>query len=281
MKTSEEIKELVKEKYSQIAVQDPSLNEASCCGVDGCATIDYSIFSENYTDLKGYLASADLKLGCGMPVEYAGISEGDTVVDLGSGAGNDVFIARALTGETGEVIGIDMTPVMIEKAKENAKAIGLKNVKFRLGEIEDLPMANGKADVVISNCVLNLVPDKEKAFAEVYRILKPGGHFCISDVVLRGELPAKIREAGEMYAGCVAGALQKRDYMGIVHDQGFQGVSVKAEKEIVIPDEILLNYMNQAEVDAFRASGTGIYSITVYAEKVAEVGCCEPGSGCC
>jgi SAM-dependent methyltransferase len=281
MKTSEEIKELVKEKYSEIATQDPSLNAASCCGMDGCATIDYSIFSEDYADLEGYLASADLQLGCGMPVEYAGISKGDTVVDLGSGAGNDVFIARALAGETGEVIGIDMTPTMIEKAKANAKEIGLKNVKFRLGEIEDLPMANGKADVVISNCVLNLVPDKEKAFAEVHRVLKPGGHFCISDVVLKGELPAKIREAGEMYAGCVAGALQKRDYMGIVHDQGFQNVSIKAEKEIVVPDEILLKYMNQADLDAFRASGTGIYSITVYADKVADEACCDPASGCC
>ncbi|MEM0996396.1 MAG: arsenite methyltransferase [Bacteroidota bacterium] len=280
MKTAEEIKTMVREKYGEIAEQDPALNAASCCGVDGCATLDYSIFSEDYSDLEGYLASADLKLGCGMPVEHARIAKGHTVVDLGSGAGNDVFVARALVGEEGMVIGVDMTPTMIDKARANAQELGLKNVRFRLGEIEDLPMAGGRADVVISNCVLNLVPDKQQAFAEVHRVLRGGGHFCISDVVLKGDLPPQIRETGEMYAGCVAGAMQKSDYLGIVHEAGFQRVSVMAEKEVVIPDEILLNYMTAEELAAFRQSSTGIFSITVYAEKPGQPSC-DPNGGCC
>lgn len=281
MNNPEEIKTLVREKYAEIANQDPSLNAASCCGVGGCSTIDYSIFADDYTNTAGYVASADLKLGCGMPVGFAKIRQGDTVVDLGSGAGNDCFVARAQTGPEGTVIGVDMTPAMINKAIENAEKHGLSNVKFRLGEIEDLPMAANKADVVISNCVLNLVPNKEKAFAEVYRVLKPGGHFAISDVVLKGELPENIRKAGEMYAGCVSGAIQKRDYLGIVHDLGFQQVSVLEEKVIALPDEILSEYLSPDQIKAFRASNTGIFSITVYAEKPADSACCTPGSGCC
>lgn len=276
----ETIKEMVREKYGQIAVQDSSLNAASCCGVDGCATIDYSIFSEDYSQLEGYLKDADLQLGCGMPVEYAAISKGNTVVDLGSGAGNDAFVARAFTGAEGEVIGIDMTEEMIQKSRENAAKIGLGNVKFRMGDIEDLPLAGNRADVVISNCVLNLVPDKEKAYEEVFRVLKPGGHFCISDVVLKGDLPEGLKNAAEMYAGCVSGAIQKSAYMGIVHEKGFSNVSVKAEKEVILPDEILSNYLNPADLETFRNSNVGIYSITVYGEK-SSAACCEPNAGCC
>lgn len=279
MENSEKTKEMVREKYAEIALQSPEFNAVSCCGVNGCTTLDYSIFSEDYSSLKGYLEAADLKLGCGMPVEFAKISEGDTVVDLGSGAGNDAFVARAFVGEFGEVIGIDMTPAMVEKAKALAADLKLDNVRFRLGDIENMPMAAAKADVVISNCVLNLVPDKEKAFSEVYRILKPGGHFCISDVVLKGDLPDTIREAAEMYAGCVSGALQKRDYMGIIHEQGFQNVSIKTEKQIDLPDEVLLKYLDADGLAGFRKSGAGVYSITVYGEK--EKTCCNEGSGCC
>ncbi len=280
MENSEKIKELVREKYGQIATQDPELNATSCCGVDGCTTIDYSIFSEDYSGLEGYVKSADLKLGCGMPVKYAGISRGDTVLDLGSGAGNDAFVSRVLTGEGGEVIGVDMTEKMIELSRQHAKSLGLKNVQFRLGDIEDLPLAGDRVDVVISNCVLNLVPSKRKAFAEIFRVLRPGGHFAISDVVLKGELPIEIREAAEMYAGCVAGALQRSDYLGIVHDTGFQSVSIKAEKEITIPDEILLNYMDEDGLKAFKESETGIYSITVTGFKEANA-CCDPNGNCC
>lgn len=280
MENSEKIKELVREKYGQIATQDPELNATSCCGVDGCTTIDYSIFSEDYSGLEGYVKSADLKLGCGMPVKYAGISRGDTVLDLGSGAGNDAFVSRVLTGEGGEVIGVDMTEKMIELSRQHVKSLGLKNVQFRLGDIEDLPLAGDRVDVVISNCVLNLVPSKRKAFAEIFRVLRPGGHFAISDVVLKGELPIEIREAAEMYAGCVAGALQRSDYLGIVHDTGFQSVSIKAEKEITIPDEILLNYMDEDGLKAFKESETGIYSITVTGFKEANA-CCDPNGNCC
>lgn len=279
MENSELTKQLVREKYAEIALQSPELNAASCCGVNGCSTIDYSIFAEDYTNLSGYLEAADLKLGCGIPVEHAHIKEGDTVVDLGSGAGNDAFVARAFVGPLGEVIGIDMTPAMIEKSKALAAELKLDNVRFRLGDIEAMPLAASKADVVISNCVLNLVPDKQKAFSEVMRILKPGGHFCISDVVLKGNLPVSIREAAEMYAGCVSGALQKHEYMGIIHDLGFSAVTIKTEKQIDLPDEILLKYLDEKELADFRASGSGIFSITVYAEKAKT--CCTAGSGCC
>lgn len=281
MKNSEQIKEMVREKYGQIATQNPELNAASCCGVDGCETIDYSIFSEDYTSLEGYVKSADLKLGCGMPVEYAGIKKGNTVLDLGSGAGNDAFVSRVLVGEEGEVIGVDMTEKMIELSRKHASDLGLKNVRFRHGDIEDLPLAGNRVDVAISNCVLNLVPNKAKAFSEVFRVLRPGGHFAISDVVLKGDLPNELREAAEMYAGCVSGALQKSDYLGIIHETGFQCVSVKAEKEINVPDEILLNYMDEAGLKAFKESGTGIYSITVTGVKNSEP-CCDPeNSNCC
>jgi SAM-dependent methyltransferase len=277
MDNSEKTKAMVREKYGQIANQPAAYNASSCCGVDGDCGVDYSIFSSDYSNLHGYLEEADLKLGCGIPVEHAAIKPGDTVVDLGSGAGNDAFVARMLTGETGEVIGIDMTPEMLVKARELAEKTGFSNVKFREGDIEDIPMTGNKADVVLSNCVLNLVPNKEKAFSEIHRILKPGGHFCISDVVLKGDLPANIQNAAEMYAGCVSGAIQKRDYMGIIHDLGFQNVSVKSEKEVKLPDEILLNYLNAEELAAFRASGTGIFSITVVGTKEG----CNPKSGCC
>src|SRR5690606_33346771 len=220
--SAKDLKEMVKEKYTQIAVQSKEANESSCCGAGGsCGSVDYTIFSDDYSSLKGYNKDADLGLGCGLPTAFALIKEGDTVVDLGSGAGNDCFVAREIAGETGEVIGIDMTEVMIEKAKANAKKLGFTNVHFRLGDIEDMPLASNRADVVVSNCVMNLVPDKEKAFRETFRILKPGGHFSISDVVLEGELPQELSKEAEMYAGCVSGALQKSEYLEIIEKAGF------------------------------------------------------------
>src|SRR3989338_2079512 len=180
------IKQTIKEKYGEIAKQSKEQNESSCCGAGGCSTVDYAVFSENYNQLEGYVPDADLGLGCGLPTAFALIKKGDTVLDLGSGAGNDCFVARALTGETGKVIGVDMTEVMIAKARENAEKLNFNNVEFRLGDVESLPIGGNRIDVVISNCVLNLVPDKEKAFAEMYRVLKPGGHFSVSDVVLKG-----------------------------------------------------------------------------------------------
>ncbi len=281
MNNAESLKQIVKDKYGQIATQSKEQNEASCCGATGCGTVDYAIFADNYTALDGYNADADLGLGCGIPTAFAQIKQGDTVVDLGSGAGNDCFVARALTGESGKVIGVDMTETMVNKARENAEKLGFNNVEFRLGEIEALPLSENRADVVISNCVLNLVPDKQKAFAEAFRVLKPGGHFSISDVVLVGELPAEIVEASEMYAGCVSGAIQKDAYLQIIAEAGFTNVTIQKEKPVLVPDEILKDYLDTAALKRFRESATGIFSITVYGDKPLVANACSPGSGCC
>ena len=272
MKTKTEstnkIKQSVKEKYAKISEQS---EQAGCCGPSGCCSpdsnVDYTIFSDDYSSLEGYNPNADLNLGCGLPTEFAKMKPGDTVVDLGSGAGNDAFVARQVVGESGRVIGLDMTEAMIQRATLNAIKLNFMNVDFVLGDIEEMPLDDNIADVVVSNCVLNLVPDKEKAFSETLRILKPGGHFSISDVVISGDLPAAIKEDAEMYAGCVAGAIDKNDYLGIVKNTGFINITVQKQKEIQLPDEVLLNYLSKDELQAFRNSDTGIYSITVYAEK--------------
>lgn len=264
---NEELKNIVKEKYTEIANQSKAQNESSCCGATGCCGVDYTIFSEKYDNLQGYNPDADLGLGCGLPTEFAQIKSGDTVVDLGSGAGNDCFIARALTGETGRVIGIDMTEAMIKKAKENTTKLDFKNVEFRLGDIEKMPLTSNIADVVVSNCVLNLVPDKLKAFLEIYRILKPGGHLSVSDVVIEGQLPSSIKETAEMYAGCVSGAIQTADYLEIMAVVGLKNITIQKKKQIQLPDDILLKYMSAKQLAEYKTSKTGIFSITVYAEK--------------
>jgi arsenite methyltransferase len=277
MNTSSEIKELVRQKYAEIANQSKTANATSCCGAtESCGEV-YTIMADEYKGLEGYHPDADLGLGCGLPTQFAKIKKGDTVIDLGSGAGNDCFVARAETGETGKVIGIDMTPEMIEKARTNAEKRGFNNVEFRLGDIEKMPVTSEVADVVVSNCVLNLVPEKDKVFSEILRVLKPGGHFSISDIVLTGSLPEKIRSAAEMYAGCVSGAIMKDDYLSQIRKAGFTNIVLQKEKPIIIPDAILLNYLSQEEVDQFRSGTTGIYSITVYAEKPAK---CVPGVCC-
>lgn len=282
MKNETEIKELVREKYSQIAAQSKTHNATSCCGATGCGEV-YSIMSDEYAGLEGYHPDADLGLGCGLPTEFAKIHAGDTVVDLGSGAGNDAFIARRIVGEQGRVIGIDITEKMIELAKNNAAKLGYKNVEFRHGDIDDMPLVSNKADVVVSNCVLNLVPNKHKVFSEIYRILKPGGHFSISDIVIEGELPSKWKEIAELYAGCVSGAIQKSDYLGIIEEAGFTNITLQKDKTIVIPDEILAEYLSQEEIDEYKKGKVRITSITVYADKPSkdERKCCDPSSGCC
>ncbi len=260
-------KEMVRQKYAEIALQDKASNASSCCGSGGCSTEVYNIMTDDYSDLNGYNPDADLGLGCGLPTEFAGIKTGDTVLDLGSGAGNDCFVARHETGEDGRVIGVDFTPEMITKAKENTAKFGYQNVEFRQGDIEALPLMSNIVDVVISNCVLNLVPDKKMAFSEVLRVLKPGGHFSISDVVLRGEIPARLRESAEMYAGCVSGAMQENEYLGIIRDLGFEQVTVQKRKSIILPDDILSKYLSAEEIAAYKASGAGTFSITVSAVK--------------
>ena len=277
MENSEQIKEMVKQKYSEIALQDQDTNATSCCGSGGCSTEVYNIMNDEYNHLKGYNPDADLKLGCGLPTEFAKIKKGNTVVDLGSGAGNDCFVARHETGELGKVIGIDFTEAMIEKARTNAEKLGYNNVEFRLGDIENIPISADVVDVVVSNCVMNLVPDKPKAFSEVYRILKTNGHFSISDIVLTGDLPERIKNAAEMYAGCVASAIQKDAYLQIIKDAGFKNITIQKEKPIIIPNDILANYLNEEEIATYNANKNIIFSITVYGEKQSS--CCEPN--CC
>lgn len=280
MSAHDDLKNLVKQKYSEIALQDKEINQASCCGSGCCSTEVYNIMSEEYTGMSGYHADADLGLGCGLPTQFAKIQPGDTVIDLGSGAGNDCFVARAETGESGKVIGIDFTPAMIEKARLNADKLGFNNVEFRQGDIEKIPVTANKADVIVSNCVLNLVPDKAQVFREIYRVLKPGGHFSISDVVIVGDLPAALRESAEMYAGCVAGAIQKSAYLGLIQQTGFQHVLIQKEKPILLPDDLLRNYLPSDQLLDYKTRNCGIFSLTVYAEKPRDTGC-DHSTGCC
>lgn len=285
MNTNSEIKAVVREKYTAIANQSKEANASSCCGATSacCGDDVYNIMADDYSKLEGYNADADLGLGCGLPTQFAKIKEGDTVVDLGSGAGNDAFVARKLTGENGKVIGVDFTEAMIAKARQHTEKLGFNNVEFRQGDIEDIPITSNAANVIVSNCVLNLVPNKHKVFSEVYRVLKPGGHFSISDIVLEGELPAEWKEVAELYAGCISGAIQKKDYLSIIDEAGFKNITLQKDKAIVIPDSILSNYFNAEEIASYKNSYTRITSITVYAEKPAkdDRNCCEPGNKCC
>ena len=257
------IKDSVKSKYAEIAIEATS---CGCCGTNS-KVIDYSIMKDDYTALEGYLKDADMGLGCGVPTEFAGIQKGDVVVDLGCGAGNDIFVALPHAGSEGKLIGIDFTVEMLEKANRNKMKLGVDNVEFKLGEIENLPLDANTADVIISNCVLNLVPNKEKAFSEIYRTLKNNGHFCVSDIVVKGNLPAKLKQSAEMYAGCVAGAIQQDDYLNIIEKTGFSDIEIKRTKVIELPDQILTDYLNPEEIKAFREDQIGIFSITVVGYK--------------
>lgn len=307
MTTNEDLKTIVRQKYGEIALSETAdgcgcvpadQSSLSCCG----PTIENNDLmvgmNLSYTGQNGYVAEADLGLGCGLPTEFAKIKPGDTVLDLGSGAGNDCFVARAETGETGRVIGIDMTPAMIDRARKNAKMRGYANVEFVYGDIEEMPLADNLADVVVSNCVMNLVPDKGRAFAETFRVLKPGGHFSISDIVLNGDLPEGLQHDAEMYAGCVSGAIQQESYLKLVEEAGFTNLTIQKRREIVLPDAVLQQYLSAEEISAYREQGKGIFSITLYAEKPGQKlpkACCtakteqiakgadyvESGAGCC
>jgi len=290
MNNSEELKQIVKDKYSQIANQEKEVNASSCCGSTTSSNKIYNIMMDDYNDVAGYVEEADLGLGCGLPTAFAQIQKGDTVIDLGSGAGNDCFVARYETGAEGKVIGIDFTEAMINKARINAEKRGFNNVEFRYGDIEEMPVSDAVANVVVSNCVLNLVPDKSKVISEIYRVLKPGGHFSVSDIVLVGELPDALRKDAEMYAGCVAGAIQREEYLGLIDQIGFENVVVQKEKTITIPDDILDKYLDQKGIDAMKTGEIGIFSLTVFGQKPGstskevtrteeEEPCCAPG--CC
>lgn len=295
MKKEEALKNVVRERYARIAEQGKVENAASCCGATTPSNKVYNIMMDDYSNTEGYVEDADLGLGCGLPTQFAKIKNGDTVIDLGSGAGNDCFVARHETGVEGKVIGIDFTPIMVKKARQNAEKLGYNNVEFREGDIDAMPVSNDVADVIVSNCVLNLVPDKQKVIGEIYRVLKPNGHFSVSDIVLVGKLPDALKEDAEMYAGCVSGAIEKSEYLQIIVDRGFQNIKIQKEKPIVIPNDILDRYLSEEEVKTFNRGGTGIFSITVYAEepdrlskkpriKLSEIKSdttCTSNSGCC
>ena len=295
MKTEQELKNIVKERYAKIVKQGKAVNAASCCGATTPSNKVYNIMMDDYTDTKGYVEDADLGLGCGLPTQFAKIKKGDVVIDLGSGAGNDCFVARHETGKEGKVIGIDFTPEMIHKARLNAEKLNYNNVEFREGDIDNMPVNDNVADVIVSNCVLNLVPNKPKVIGEIHRVLKPGGHFSISDIVLVGNLPESLRKDAEMYAGCVAGAIQKDDYLNQIKDAGFTNITIQKEKPISIPNDILSKYLSEEDVKQFNTTDVGIFSITVYAEKqgiktekpkvklsdLQNEPCCSPDGNCC
>lgn len=263
-----DLKLIVREKYAEIAKKSLVQVQYSCCGNSSCCDeSDFSMIGDEYSNIEGHEADADLGLGCGIPTQYANIKVGDSVLDLGSGAGNDCFVARAIVGETGKVTGIDFTDAMIEKARANNTKIGYTNVEFIQGDIEEMPLTDNQFDVIVSNCVLNLVPDKQKAFSEIYRVLKPEGHFCVSDVVIKGELPEKLQKDAEMYAGCVSGASNIDDYLEIINNQGFKDIVIHKEKMITIPVNVLENYLSKEEIESFINGDTGIISITVSAKK--------------
>ena len=226
------------------------------------------MIGDAYNGVSGYVADADLGLSCGVPVEHSGLKPGQTVLDLGSGAGLDVFVARNEVGESGQVIGVDMTAEMIAKARENAKKSGFDNLEFRLGEIEHLPVESESIDVVISNCVLNLVPDKQRAFMEIFRVLKPGGHFCISDIVSSQQLPAWLKGVAEAYAGCVAGAIPKEDYLELIKDTGFSEITVASERRIQVPAGLIASSLTSEQQNEALAKDLHVMSVTVTAKKL-------------
>lgn len=268
MDSHSEIKEIVKKKYAEIAKSNSSCCEpsaSSCCNSNN--NLEYSVIGDDYNSINGYVAEADLGLGCGIPTQYAGINKGDIVVDLGSGAGNDVFIARSIVGDEGFVIGIDMTEEMISKAEKNKSKLGYTNVKFLLGEIENLPIEDNYSDVVVSNCVLNLVPDKQKGFSEIHRILKPGGHFCVSDIVFRGEMTEELKKSAVLYAGCVSGASTYDEYLSIIKSAGFRNIEIHKKRKIDLPEDLLKKYLSKKGLEDFKNSINGIFSITVSAVK--------------
>lgn len=227
----DEIKQAVRERYAQIAAEESSCCAPSntCCGTTDQATDISKKIGYRDEELDSVPEGANLGLGCGNPTALASLKEGETVLDLGSGAGFDCFLASNMVGQKGKVIGIDMTSEMIDKARENARKSGYLNVEFRLGEIENLPVADNSVDAIISNCVINLSPDKGRVFKEAYRALKPGGRVMVSDIVLLQELPESIKSSVEAYVGCVAGASRKEDYLATVAAAGFQEVETVSE----------------------------------------------------
>ena len=272
------IKKVVKEGYARIAKQDSSccVPVNSCCGKTDLAQDISKKIGYTEEELKAVPEGANLGLGCGNPVALASLKEGDTVLDLGSGAGFDCFLAANKVGRKGRVIGVDMTPEMIEKARENVQKGGYKNVEFRLGEIENLPAADNSVDVVISNCVINLSPDKRGVFLEAFRVLKPGGRLMISDMVLLKELPDFIKNSVEAYIGCLSGAMMRDEYVGAIKAAGFQEVRIIDERsfpiECMANDSTAKAIMENLNIlpEKVKEVASSVISIKVYAAKPNE-----------
>jgi SAM-dependent methyltransferase len=271
----ETVRRVVREGYARIAKQGSfcCAPAASCCGSTNVAEDISKKIGYTEEELKEVPEGANLGLGCGNPVALASLKEGDTVLDLGSGAGFDCFLAASKVGRKGKVIGVDMTPEMIEKARENVKKGSYKNVEFRLGEIENLPVANSSADVVISNCVINLSPDKRKVFGEAFRVLRPGGRLMISDIVLLKELPDCIKDSVDAYIGCISGAMMRDEYIGAIKTAGFQQVTLIDETSFPIdwiandPTAKAITENVNIPPEEVKEAANSIVSIKVYAVK--------------
>jgi SAM-dependent methyltransferase len=235
---SEETKKIVREQYARVAVERSSCcgETSSCCGTSDPAQDISGKIGYSKEELKSVPEDANLGLGCGNPVAIASLKEGETVLDLGSGPGLDCFLAADKVGRNGKVIGIDMTPEMLEKARANADKGNYSNVEFRLGEIEHLPVADNSVDVVISNCVINLSPDKQSVFRETFRVLKQGGRIMVSDIALSRELPDFVRDSADAYVGCISGAMTKGEYLKTVTDAGFREVEIVSETSIPVEE---------------------------------------------
>lgn len=271
MQDDDAVRALVRDRYGAIARQGGSCcapATTACCGPQ-TAPDGLNMIGDAYAGVAGRLAEADLNLGCGVPTQHAALKPGETVLDLGSGAGNDVFVARHEVGAEGRVIGVDMTPDMIARARANARKLGFDNVEFRLGEIEHLPVESGSIDAIISNCVLNLLPDKAPAFAEMFRVLRPGGRFCISDIVASGALPDDVRQVAALYVGCVAGALPQTEYLALIAAAGFTGTRIAKSTPIDLPAEVLAAYFSAGRIAELHASGLALHSVTVLGTRPA------------
>ncbi len=254
---NEKIKEHVKKRYGEIAKTECSSCSSSCCSSSSCGSPpQYVAWKLGYSpdDIESVPDDSVLGLGCGNPVALASLKEGETVLDLGSGGGIDVFLAAKKVGSSGKVIGVDMTEEMVARAKASALKHGYKNVEFRLGEIENLPVEDETVDVIISNCVINLAPDKLKVFQEVYRVLKPSGRLMVSDLVTKGELPEAVRKSFDAWAGCIAGALEKREYLDTIKRAGFKNVKAVSEKAYTIDvSKELVGKITSVQVEATKS----------------------------
>jgi SAM-dependent methyltransferase len=263
----EEIRKSVRDKYGDIAKTSGSccLPKASCCG--GSPSVETISIGIGYSaeDLKSVPEGANLGLGCGNPVALASLREGEVVIDLGSGAGFDCFLAAKAVGEKGRVIGVDMTPEMLDQAKNNARKGGYGNVEFRLGEIENLPVADNTGDIIISNCVINLSPDKERVFRETFRVLKPGGRLMVSDIVLLNPLPEAVKASLEAYIGCIAGASMKDDYLKSIGKAGFRDIQIVDESSFSVKD--FINHPTVPMPGLESVEEISVVSIKVYARK--------------